>query len=899
MLEPYDLETDRQTAPSGIVSPPSFSWRLRGTARGDSQTAYRITVNAELGLGSASLVWDSGWHDSASTAGIPYTGAPLMSSTAYSWRLELRGARGETPTTAARFETAVVHPDEWRAHWIARNPIYTQIAPVPQDTDISYTVNKLKPVRRFAKHFTLDAVPRRAVVHSSAKGIYRLYVNGHRVGRDELVPGWTEYRERIAYQSHDVTALLVEGENSIAALLGDGWWCGFIGTDRRHHAQHYGDEPAFLAQLELGAADGGRTVVATDETWRESASEILYADLLMGQYEDARQRVDDWHLTSHPIGEWSSAVVVDSGHSLLVPESDPAVRAIEALPARSVTTRIPGHHVVDFGQNLVGHVALTLRGVPAGTRVQLDHAEVLKDDGSLYTENLRTVEATDVYVTRGDEVEVFEPRFTLHGFRFAEISGLEAAPDAADIEAVVIHNDFAPAGELETDDGALNQLVSNIRWGLRDNFVAVPTDCPQRDERLGWTADAQVFTPTALYEAQLLPFLRRWLRDLRSAQSAEGAFPDTAPHMVHKREGAPAWGDGGVTIPWALYTATGSEEVLRESIDSMVAWVRYLHLHNPGLLWVNRRGNDYGDWLSVGEQTSKDVLATAYFARSTELTARALRVLGRNSEAAEFEELLAGIRSAFLEAYVTDDGLVEGDTQTGYLLALGFDLVPAEWRDAVAAHLVRAVERRGPALTTGFIGVALLLPVLTSIGRSDLAFSLLHRDEYPSWLYSVKNGATTIWERWDGWTSEHGFQSARMNSFNHYSFGSVGEWLYRSLAGIGQTDRSVAFGELEIAPQFDPSLTRVRAAHESPRGRIEASWHRSEGRVEFALTVPPGSTAHVALPARAASQIEEGGAAAVDAEGIALETETDQVVRFTVESGSYHFRLPDPALVAV
>jgi alpha-L-rhamnosidase len=464
MLEPYDLQTDRQTAPSGIVAAPAFSWRLRasaqGSARGEAQAAYRIRVTADLAIdGGAASVWDSGWRESPETLDIAYLGAPLVSSTAYRWQLELRAADGSTSGAEAGFATAIVHPDEWSAHWIGRNPVYTQAAPVPQDTDISYTVNKLKPVRRFVKHFTLDERPRRAVVHSSAKGIYQLYVNGRRVGRDELVPGWTEYRERIPYQSHDVTDLLVEGENSIAALLGDGWWCGFIGTDRRHQAQHYGDEPAFLAQVELAGRDGGRRTVVTDGSWHESASEILYADLLMGQYEDARQRVDDWHLPAHPIGGWSSAVVVDSGHSLLVPESDPAVRAIETIPAQSVVTRVPGHHVVDFGQNLVGHVSLRLSGVPAGTRVQLDHAEVLKDDGSLYTENLRTVEATDVYIARGDECEVFEPRFTLHGFRFAEISGLETAPEAADVEALVIHNDFASAGEFETSDAPLNQLV--------------------------------------------------------------------------------------------------------------------------------------------------------------------------------------------------------------------------------------------------------------------------------------------------------------------------------------------------------------------------------------------------------------------------------------------------------
>ncbi|MET7395929.1 family 78 glycoside hydrolase catalytic domain [Dactylosporangium sp. NPDC005572] len=885
-LRPYALRTDGQHEPLGIVAAPGFTWRLDSDRRGARQRSYRIRVRHR-----SATVWDSGDVDETLTVGARYDGAPLVSSADYEWELEVTDETGARTTARSRFGTGVVHPDEWRAAWIGRNPVYRQVATPPQDTDISYTVNKLQPVRRFVHEFDLPQAPAAARVHTSAQGVYRLYVNGVKAGRDELVPGWTEYRQRITYQTYDVTDLLRPGRNTVAALLGDGWYTGFIGTDRRHQAQHYGTEPALLVQLVADGADGSRRSVVSGDGWREAPSDILYADLLMGQYEDSRRADPGWQLPGHDRDEWSDAVVVSRDTSLLVPETDPAVRATQRVPAVRVTEHAPQQHIVDFGQNLVGRVALTLRGQPAGTRVQLTHAEVLDERGELYTANLRTAEPVDVFWTDGSPVQVFEPRFTLHGFRFAEVAGLTGELSETDVEAVVLHNDFDRDSVFETSSADLNALASNIAWSLRGNFVSIPTDCPQRDERLGWLADAQVFAPTALLFADVAPLLRRWLVDVRGAQTAGGAFPDIAPQLVHRREGAPAWGDGGVTVPWHVYRATGDPQVLREAADSMVRWVRHVERHNPGLVWRERVGNNYGDWLQLGEETPKDLLATAYFAHSTDLTARTLTVLGRSAEAAELTALFERIRHVYREEFVGGDGRVHGDTQGAYLLTLAFGLCAEEERERVGARLVEAIERRGVSLTTGFVTVGLLCPVLTAIGRADLAYALVTDDRYPSWLFSIRNGATTIWERWDGWTPERGFQSPRMNSFNHYSLGAVGEWLYTGVLGITQAPDSAGYRHIRLAPNLDPALDRAAGAIETPRGRIESSWRRDGAELEWTVRIPPGEPAEAVLPAPS-DAIREGGETATRSEGISLLAQQREHTLLRVEPGSYRFRIP-------
>jgi alpha-L-rhamnosidase len=596
---------------------------------------------------------------------------------------------------------------------------------------------------------------------------------------------------------------------------------------------------------------GGLTI-GTDVTWRCAPGAIRYADLQMGEYADARLATDGWDEPGFDDSGWDPVLVSDQA-AALVAQPDEPVRVMAELAARTVQVQVAGPaqtarpaqiagpaQIADFGQNVAGRVRLTVRDAPPGRRIQIRHGEVL-DGPRLYTENLRSAEATDVYITRGRPVEVFEPQFTVHGFRYAEITGHPFAD--GDVVARVLHSDTPWTGAFSCSDPLINQIAANIGWSQRGNFVAVPTDCPQRDERQGWLADAQVFLPTACRHADVAAFFARWLRDVRDGQRHGGAFGDIAPMIGVRPESAPGWGDAGVLIPWQLWREYGDRRTLELSYPGMVAWIDHIARHNPSLLWRNRTGNNYGDWLHVGQDTPRDLVATAYFARSARVVADASRVLG--ADAGRFEDLADRIAAAFAAQFVAADGTVGNGTQTGYLLALGFGLVPADRVGAAAAGLAAQVTGHGPQ--AGFLGLPLLCPVLAAQGRADLAYAVLRREDYPSWGYEVRHGATTIWERWDGWTAERGFAPAEMNSFNHYALGAVGDWLYGGIAGIGQA--SAGYRDIVITPVLGGGLTWAQARQETVRGVISSSWQRDGDRWRLEVELPPGPDSVLIVPA--------------------------------------------------
>jgi alpha-L-rhamnosidase len=527
--------------------------------------------------------------------------------------------------------------------------------------------------------------------------------------------------------------------------------------------------------------------------------------------------------------------------------------------------------------------------------VTIRHAEVLDPDadGELYLANLRTAAATDTIVSTGEPEQAFEPRFTFHGFRYAEVAGVDAlAP--ADVTARVLHSDTPWAGAFACSDPDVTQLWRNIAWGQRGNFLSVPTDCPQRDERLGWLADAQVFLPTATLNADVTAFFVKWLRDVRDAQSPDGAFSNVAPRIAGVADdGAPGWGDAGVLVPWHLYVQTGDERILADHLDAMVAWVDHVHRHNPDLIWRRRVGPHFADWLSIGPPTDRDLVATAYFARSARLTADAAAVLGADEEARRLGTLADAIAATFADRYVDADGRVLGGTQTGHALALAFGLVGDGLTRRTADHLADLVRDAGPAITTGFLGVGLLAGVLDDHGHDDLAHALLARREQPSWLYPVTQGATTIWERWDGYTDERGFQAPSMNSFNHYALGSVGEWLYAGVAGLAQQPGSVGWRTLRVRPRLGP-YAWARAVHESPRGRVEVAWERDGGEVALDVLVPPGAEAVVHVPTTDPEAVREGGAALAGRDDVEVLGGDDRAAVARVGSGRWAFRAPAP-----
>jgi len=548
-----------------------------------------------------------------------------------------------------------------------------------------------------------------------------------------------------------------------------------------------------------------------------------------------------------------------------------------------------GTTIVDMGQNMVGRVRVKLSG-ECGTIVRLRFAEVLQPDGTLYVQNLRGARQTDEYIMRGEGVEEYEPLFAFHGFRYVEVSGYSGPFDSGSIVGRVMESETEQIGTMETGSLMVNQLIKNIDWGQRGNFLSVPTDCPQRDERLGWLGDAQVFVRTAAYNRDVAPFFIKWMADVRDAQTAMGSFPNVAPLLVMDGDGAPAWGDAGVIVPWTIYLMYGDRSILEASYDSIAKWLKYIEEGNPDLIWRERSSYNFSDWLSIEAQTPADVLSTAYFAYDALLASRIAGILGKTEDAQRFHTLFTRIRAAFNREFVSPDGVVTGETQTCYLLALQMDLLSEQHRHLAARYLVEDIERCGWHLSTGFVGVGYLCPVLSRIGRSDVAYHLLLNETFPSWGYSIKHGATTIWERWDGWTDHNGFQDASMNSFNHYSLGSIGEWLFRCSAGIDVEHDGAGFRSFILKPYPDERIGFMRASYRSPYGTIESSWEVVNREMNWKIVVPANTTATLHVPADSIDFVTANGAHASRTQGLRyLSQEMDRVI-LHAESGTYEIR---------
>lgn len=739
----------------------------------------------------------------------------------------------------------------------------------------------LPPSPYLRKAFVLDKPVKRATVYASALGLYELSINGKRVGKDYFTPGWTDYTKRVYYQSYDVTDLLTKSGNAIGAILADGWYAGYVGFGKKR--EHYGDKPRLCVQLEVEYTDGTRETVVTDKSWKAAYGPILEADFLMGETYDASWESPDWCAYWFNDSAWQPAAVTERIEGKLQAYPGVTVQKILQIDPKKITEPKPGTYVFHMGQNFAGWVRLKVQG-QAGTKVVLRFAEMLNPDGTIYTENLRQARCTDTYILRGKGEETWEPHFTFHGFRYVELTGYPGKPGLGAITGVVVHSDTPPAGTFQCSNPMVNQLYKNTVWSQRGNFIEIPTDCPQRDERLGWTGDAQIFIRTATYNMDVAAFFTKWLVDLEDGQTKEGAFPDVAPHKVAMGSGVPAWGDAGVICPWTIYEVYGDKRVLEKHYESMKKWIAYLKTNSKNLL---RPAYGYGDWVSIASNTPKDVIATAYFAYSTHLVAQTAAVLGKDDEAEQYRALFEQIKEAFNKAYVTEDVRIKGETQTCYLLALYFDLLPEAKRTGAAQHLVEAVREKDWHLSTGFVGLSYLLPTLTQTGHLDVAYRLLLNDTFPSWGYSIKNGATSIWERWDGWTEEKGFQTPGMNSFNHYAFGSVGRWLFNTVAGI-DTD-GPGYRRIIIHPR-PGGISSAKASYDSINGKIVSDWRISGGTFTLNVTIPANTTATVYVPAAGAESVTESGRSAfAGAEGVRfLRMEGDDAV-FAVASGDYTF----------
>ncbi|WP_447035713.1 alpha-L-rhamnosidase [Streptomyces sp. DSM 118878] len=710
----------------------------------------------------------------------------------------------------------------------------------------------------------------RARLYSSALGLYEAFLNGERVGDDRLAPGWTDYDKRVQYQTYDVTELVSSGANALGVTLATGWYAGNVGWFGPHQ---YGERPAFLGQLEVTYTDGSTERVLSGTTWRAALGPVTQADLMSGEEYDARRETEGWTRAGFDDSTWLAADAVEKVSAALVAAVDGPTRVEHDIPAERMTEPKPGVFVYDLGQNMVGVVRLTVSG-KAGTTIRLRHAEVLNPDGTLYTANLRTARATDTYTLKGGGEETYEPRFTFHGFRYVEVTGHPGKPPLDAVLGRVIHTSAPFTMDFKTDVPMLDQLHSNITWGLRGNFVSIPTDTPARDERLGWTGDINVFAPTAAYTMESARFLTKWLDDLRDSQSDDGAFTDVAPYIGPVGKGVAGWGDAGVTVPWALYEAYGDTRVLEQAWSSMLKWLDYLEKHSSGYL---RPAEGYGDWLNIQDETPKDVIGTACFAHSAALVAKTAEALGK--DAAPYTSLFRGVRDAFRAAYVTDGGRVKGDTQTAYVLALSMDLLAEGDRKPAADRLVELIRSKDWHLSTGFLGTPRLLPVLTGTGHNDVAYRLLVQRSFPSWGYQIDRGATTMWERWDSIKPDGSFQDAGMNSFNHYAYGSVGEWMYANIAGIAPAEPG--FKKVRVRPRPGGGVTRAQGRFDSVRGPITTRWQAGSDGFSLTLTLPAHTTAEVWIPAEKASQVRHGAAEFLRmADGCAV---------FAAASGTHHF----------
>jgi alpha-L-rhamnosidase len=636
--------------------------------------------------------------------------------------------------------------------------------------------------------------------------------------------------------------------------------------------------------------------IVTDASWKMHAGPITSSDFMLGENYDARQEIAGWDQPGLDVSDWAAVTERSESERVLDGQVDQPVRQTGELHPKSMTEPKPERWTFDLGQNMVGFVRLKV-SAPAGTKITLRHAEMLNPDGTVYTKNLRSATSTDTYICKGGGVETWQPRFTFHGFRYVELTGLPEAPTNDAVTGIVVGTDIPRTGKFACSNPDINQLQSNIQWGMRGNYLSVPTDCPQRDERMGWMGDAEVFVHTAAYNGDIAAFFTKWLVDVDDAQRGDGEFTDVSPSPSGRGSGnggVPAWGDAGVICPWTIYLMYGDKRILEEHLPAMTRWVDWCQAHSTNLIRDRDRGPDYGDWLSQGEDTPKDLIGTAFFAYSTSLVAKAYEATGDVAGAAKYQQLFEQIKTAFNQRYVSTDGRVQGGTQCGYCMALRFNLLPDDLRPQAAQYLEDDVKAHHDHLTTGFIGVSYLLPALCSENKVDTAYRLFLQDTFPSWLFSVKQGATTIWERWDGWTPEKGFQDPGMNSFNHYSLGSCGEWMFNTVAGIGVDTDQPGFKHIIIHPRPGGDLTQAEGSFDSIHGKISTNWTLENGEFSLHVVIPVNTTATIYLPAANASSVQEGGRNVTSRPEIKVTPDGQDGMQLLVGSGDYNFTCPIP-----
>ncbi len=828
------LKVNHLAYPTGITGAPTFSWIGTSDRSCDGQTAYEIRVRDIDGR----TVWGTGKVMSDNSVAVKYQGAALKSASRYTWQVRIWDSTGRAGSWSAphTFVTAL-GKDGWKAEWIV--PPMSEESPLVRGT------------------FKITRPVKCAIAYFTAHGVYEPFLNGSKVGEAFMAPGYTSYNHHLMYQTYDVTDLLRRGENVIGAEIARGWYLSMMGwTNPEHYRYNFKEQEwAFLGQIVITYKDGTQEIVGTDGSWKTATGGVLHNTIYDGETFDARREIPDWSTVSFNPSGWGAVRVAGYGYDNLAPQDNEPVETEQTLAAKELIVTPKGELVIDFGQNLVGSEVLSFTGKP-GQQITVSHAEVLDRDGNFYTTNLRTAKAQSRYICDGTPRQ-FTTRFTFYGFRYIKIEGISREDIVLDdIKAQVRFSAMEPTGSFTCSDELVNRLQSNIQWGLRGNFVDVPTDCPQRDERLGWTGDAEVFARTATFNRGTYAFYSKWLEDVAFDQLPDGQITDIVP-MVHGLVGAGhvGWADAATIIPWTVYMAYGDPQVLENQYDSMKKWVDYI-IGAAGETCLWNTGWHYGDWLAFdvdndvagrSSVTYVPLLQQCHFANSASIVADAAGVLGRTGDEAYYRNVAARAREAFCKAYVTADGYLVSHTQTAYVVALIYDMVPEDMRPLLAEKLKERVENYGH-ITTGFLGTSHISNALTACGMDDIAYRLLLHKGYPGWLYPVTMGATTIWERWNSMMPDGSIPDNGMNSFNHYSYGAIGDWLYREAAGLKEA--SPGFKTICIKPHPGGDFTFMRAQQQTPYGKAVSHWKREGSTFTLEVEIPFNTTAEVYVPAK-------------------------------------------------
>ena len=878
--------------PLGIdVTNPRLSWILEASGENMKQSAYRIIVSTskEKVQNEIGDSWDSGKINSDSTNHVEYNGKPLQANQTYYWRVKIWDGGGNE---AAFSETAFwsmgsLSYQDWKGKFIGHKMDYNR--------GDKFKELYLPPARYLRKSFSISKALKRATAYTTGLGLYEFTLNGSKVSDAYFLPGWTDYRKRLYYHTYDVTEQLQIGENVAGAVIADGWYAGYLGyallVKLDKVREFYGVNPSFMGQIVLEYEDGTSEIIATDLSWKSSKGPILEADILMGETYDARLEKEGWDNVGYDDSAWAKPVIYTFPDGGLQAYPGTTVKIRERIVPNTITAPKPGTYVFDMGKNFAGTAKLQVKGL-RGTKIQLKFGEILRRDGTVMTENLRLARATDTYILKGAGVETWQPKFTYHGFQYVEVTGLPNRPDENTITGLPMSSINTDAGTFSTSNAMNNTLFENIKTTQEANFFEIPTDCPQRDERLGWTGDAHIYMRSATYNADVAAFMTKFLIDLDDAQRWYGAYPNFAPFPYSQElQYSPAWMDAGIIIPYNMLKVYNDTRIVEQMYPGMTKFMRFQEQASNGYLRPGG-GRNWGDWLAVGEETSHDFIASSFYGYDAQLMAEMAKAIGKTEDANTYHSLFQNIQKAFAAKYIKENGHITEDTQTSYALALYFNLYPSHLAKKGAARLAEKIKNNDYKFTTGFLGTKHVMLVLSQYGYHDIAYKLFKQTDYPSWGYSVKNGSTSIWERWNSYTEDDSQNSeinASMNSFSHYAFGSVAEWVF--LQGLGIDTEDYGYRKIRIKPSISKEVDFMRGSYESINGKIASAWRWKGKKLIMDISIPANTTAKIHLPTDQRKNIKMNGKKISEQNNVKIIGEQANEVVIATGSGDFSFEI--------